>query len=256
MGGDYFALVSGVGGIGQGRPERGDHPRGRSLRWAPCPIYRFGSEAQKQEWLAAVGQWHARWAAFGLTEPGGGHRCRRERRPPRQLDERPLDDQRLQAVHHQLRHRYHQAGHRHRSDRCQATDGKKEISSILDSGAPPPGFTVEPAYDKVGWNASDTHPLSVRRRAGARSESARGARPRLRQLPAHPRRGPHRDRRAVHRRVAAQGCVDESDQVRARSAKLSDKPDRTRYQSIAFTIARMEARAHTSPAPLITTRRR
>lgn len=23
-----------------------------------------------------------------------------------------------------------------------------------------PGFTVEPVYSKVGWNASDTHPLS------------------------------------------------------------------------------------------------
>ena len=25
---------------------------------------------------------------------------------------------------------------------------------------PTPGFTAEPAYNKVGWNASDTHPLS------------------------------------------------------------------------------------------------
>ncbi|WP_264001035.1 acyl-CoA dehydrogenase family protein, partial [Mycolicibacterium gadium] len=35
----------------------------------------------------------------------------------------------------------------------------REISSILVP-VPTPGFTAEPAYDKVGWNASDTHPLT------------------------------------------------------------------------------------------------
>ena len=39
------------------------------------------------------------------------------------------------------------------------TETKPEISAIiLPSGTP--GFTVEPAYDKLGWHASDTHPLS------------------------------------------------------------------------------------------------
>src|SRR5699024_553297 len=36
---------------------------------------------------------------------------------------------------------------------------KPEISTIIiPSGTP--GFTAEPAYDKVGWNSSDTHPLT------------------------------------------------------------------------------------------------
>jgi alkylation response protein AidB-like acyl-CoA dehydrogenase len=69
-----------------------------------------------------------------------------------------VGDQRQQGVHHQLRHRPHPAGHRHRGDRQTAT-GKKEISSILVP-VPTEGFTVEPAYDKVGWHASDTHPLT------------------------------------------------------------------------------------------------
>ena len=38
-------------------------------------------------------------------------------------------------------------------------NGKKEISTIIVP-TNTPGFTAEPAYDKVGWNASDTHPLS------------------------------------------------------------------------------------------------
>ena len=38
-------------------------------------------------------------------------------------------------------------------------DGKNEISTIIVPNGTP-GFTVEPAYDKVGWHASDTHPLT------------------------------------------------------------------------------------------------
>ncbi|MBA2559444.1 MAG: acyl-CoA dehydrogenase family protein, partial [Propionibacteriales bacterium] len=38
-------------------------------------------------------------------------------------------------------------------------DGRAEVSTIIvPSGTA--GFTVEPAYDKLGWHASDTHPLS------------------------------------------------------------------------------------------------
>jgi butyryl-CoA dehydrogenase len=38
-------------------------------------------------------------------------------------------------------------------------NGKPEISTIIvPSGTP--GFTAEKAYDKLGWHASDTHPLS------------------------------------------------------------------------------------------------
>ena len=36
---------------------------------------------------------------------------------------------------------------------------KKEISTILVP-TDTPGFKAEKAYNKVGWNASDTHPLS------------------------------------------------------------------------------------------------
>jgi len=40
-----------------------------------------------------------------------------------------------------------------------ADDGRPEISAIMvPSGTA--GFTVEPAYDKLGWNISDTHGLS------------------------------------------------------------------------------------------------
>src|SRR5690606_14351253 len=38
-------------------------------------------------------------------------------------------------------------------------EGRKQISTIIVPNGTP-GFTVEPAYDKVGWRASDTHPLT------------------------------------------------------------------------------------------------
>ena len=41
----------------------------------------------------------------------------------------------------------------------QRDDGKAEMSTIVVP-AGTPGFTVEPAYDKLGWHASDTHPLT------------------------------------------------------------------------------------------------
>ena len=38
-------------------------------------------------------------------------------------------------------------------------DGRAEVSTIIvPTGTP--GFTVGPAYDKLGWHASDTHPLT------------------------------------------------------------------------------------------------
>ena len=122
------------------------------------------------------------------------------------------------------------------------TDGRKEISSILVP-VRTQGFTAEPAYNKVGWNASDTHPLSfddVRVPAG---EPARRARPRLRQLPAHPRRGPHRDRRVVRRRRT--GLRRRVREVRQGTRGLRCG-DRHAIRPISFKIARMEARAYSA----------
>jgi butyryl-CoA dehydrogenase len=39
-------------------------------------------------------------------------------------------------------------------------DQRAEISAFIVP-ADAPGFTAEPAYDKLGWHASDTHPLTL-----------------------------------------------------------------------------------------------
>ena len=119
--------------------------------------------------------------------------------------------------------------------------GKKEISSILVP-VPTPGFTAEPAYDKVGWNASDTHPLTFDDVRVPGGEPARRARPRLRQLPVDPRRGPHRHRRARDRRRAG---LRRRERAYAKEREAFGRPI-GENQAIAFKIARMEARAHTA----------
>jgi short-chain 2-methylacyl-CoA dehydrogenase len=107
---------------------------------------------------------------------------------------------------------------------------------------PTPGFTVEPAYDKVGWRASDTHPLTfddVRvPEENLLGERGRGYANFLRIL------DEGRIAIAALSTGAAQGCVDESVKY-AREREAFGQPI-GRYQAIEFTIARMEARAHTA----------
>lgn len=120
-----------------------------------------------------------------------------------------------------------------------AADAKKEISTIIvPSGTP--GFTVEPVYNKVGWNASDTHPLTF---ADARvpRENLLGARGSgyanfLSIL------DEGRIAIAALATGAAQGCVDES--VKYANQRQSFGQPIGAYQAIGFKIARMEARAH------------
>jgi short-chain 2-methylacyl-CoA dehydrogenase len=116
---------------------------------------------------------------------------------------------------------------------------KKEISTIIVPNGTP-GFTVEPVYNKVGWNASDTHPLTF---ADARvpEENLLGVRGKgyanfLSIL------DEGRIAIAALATGAAQGCVDES--VKYSKERQSFGQPISSYQAISFKIARMEARAH------------
>ena len=118
---------------------------------------------------------------------------------------------------------------------------EKEISTILVP-VPTPGFTAEPAYNKVGWNASDTHPLSfddVRvPQENLLGERGRGYANFLRIL--------DEGRIAIAALAvgAAQGCVDES--VKYAKEREAFGQAIGANQAIAFKIARMETRAHTA----------
>ena len=104
MGGDYFALCLALEELGKvDQSVAITLEAGVSL--GAMPVYRFGNEAQKQEWLPLLTSGKA-LAAFGLTEAGGGSDAGATRTTA-QLDGGRLGHQRHQAVHHQLRHRHH-----------------------------------------------------------------------------------------------------------------------------------------------------
>src|SRR6476660_4207245 len=155
MGGDYFALCLALEQLG-----RVDQSVAMTLEagvsLGAMPVFRFGSEEQKQQWLPMLCSGEA-LGAFGLTEPGAGSDAGGTRTTARLQDgdwvingskafitNSGTDISRLVTV---------------TAVTVETSSGKKEISSILVP-IPTPGFTAEPAYNKVGWNASDTHPLS------------------------------------------------------------------------------------------------
>ena len=119
------------------------------------PVYRFGTDAQKQEWLPSLTGGTA-LGAFGLTEAGGGTDAGATRTTAR------LDDGHwvLNGSKQFITNSGTDITRLVTVTAVTGTDGdRREISAIMIP-VPAAGFTVEPAYDKVGWNASDTHPLS------------------------------------------------------------------------------------------------
>ena len=124
-----------------------------------------------------------------------------------------------------------------------AADGsvRKEISTILVP-TDTPGFRAEKAYDKVGWRASDTHPLTLTEvrvpEGNLLGERGRGYANFLATL------DEGRIAIAALATGAAQGCVDEA--VRYAKARTAFGAAIGTYQAIQFRIARMQVRAHTA----------
>jgi alkylation response protein AidB-like acyl-CoA dehydrogenase len=235
MGGDYFALCLALEELAKvDQSVAITLEAGVSL--GAMPVYRFGNEAQKQDWLPQLTSGTA-LAAFGLTEAGGGSDAGATRTTAKLDSGQWIINGNKQFITN------------------SGTDitklvtvtavtgtregGKKEISSILVP-TDTPGFTAEPAYNKVGWNASDTHPLTFQAvrvpEENLLGERGRGYANFLRIL------DEGRIAIAALSVGAAQGCLDES----TKYAKEREAFGHTigRNQAIAFKIARMEARAH------------
>jgi short/branched chain acyl-CoA dehydrogenase len=235
MGGDYFALCLALEELG-----RVDQSVAITLEagvsLGAMPVFRFGSEEQKQQWLPMLCSGEA-LGAFGLTEPGGGSDAGATRTTARLEDgswvingskafitNSGTDITRLVTV---------------TAVTGTTASGKKEISSILVP-VPTQGFTAEPPYNKVGWNASDTHPLTFDD-CRVPEENLLGTRGRGYANFLHIL---DEGRIAISALSvgAAQGCVDESVKY-AQEREAFGRPI-GQNQAIAFKIARMEARAH------------
>jgi len=234
MGGDYFALCLALEELAKfDQSVAITLEAGVSL--GAMPVYRFGTEAQKQQWLPSLTAGTA-LGAFGLTEAGGGTDAGATKTTAR------LDDGHW-VINGSKQFITNSGTDITRLVTVTAVTGtngdRREISAILIP-VPTAGFTVEPAYDKVGWNASDTHPLSFSDvrvpEENLLGERGRGYANFLRIL------DEGRIAIAALATGAAQGCVDES--VKYAGERTAFGRQIGRYQAIEFKIARMEARAH------------
>ncbi len=235
MGGDFFTLCLALEELG-----RVDQSVAITLE-AGCslgamPVFRFGTEAQKREWLPQLCSGRA-LGAFGLTEPGAGSDAGGTRTTAKLdsgqwvingskafITNSGTDITKLVTV---------------TAVTGERDGGRKEISSIMVP-VPAQGFTAGKAYNKVGWNASDTHPLSLDDvrvpEENLLGERGRGYANFLRIL------DEGRIAIAALSVGAAQGCVDESVKY-AKEREAFGRPIGAN-QAIAFKIARMEARTH------------
>jgi len=121
------------------------------------PILTFGSTAQKERWLPDLVAGKA-LAAFGLTEPDAGSDAGATRtRAVLDGDEWVVDGSKAFITNSGTDITSVVTVTARTGER---DDGRPELSAILvPSGTP--GFTVEPAYRKLGWHASDTHGLTL-----------------------------------------------------------------------------------------------
>ncbi|GAA1004123.1 acyl-CoA dehydrogenase [Streptomyces sp. F-3] len=239
MGGDYLAL-----GVALEELARVDSSVAITLEagvsLGAMPLYRFGTEEQKRQWLPKLCSGEM-LGAFGLTEPDGGSDAGATRTTARldpETDEWVINGTKcfitnsgtditglvtVTAV----------TGHR--------PDGRPLISAIIvPSGTP--GFTVAPPYSKVGWNASDTRELSFSDvrvpKSNLLGEEGRGYAQFLQIL------DEGRVAIAALATGLAQGCVDESVKY-AKERHAFGRPIAAN-QAIQFKIADMEMRAHTA----------
>jgi short-chain 2-methylacyl-CoA dehydrogenase len=153
--GDFTSLCVAIEEVG-----RVDQSLGITLEGAVGlginPIMNYGTDEQKARWLPDLVAGRA-LAGFGLTEPESGSDAGATKT-------RAVLD-RGEWVINGAKQFITNSGSSITSlvvataRTGERADGRPEISSIIvPSGTP--GFVVEPAYDKLGWHASDTHPLT------------------------------------------------------------------------------------------------
>src|SRR5215471_6593913 len=235
MGGDFFALCLALHELG-----RVDSSVAITLEAAVAlgamPIYRFGSEPQKEQWLPALCAGE-RLAAFGLTEPGGGSDIPGGMRTTARLDgdQWVIDGSKAFITN---------SGTSITSVVTALaitgrSEGRPEISAIMIP-AGTPGLTVGREYSKVGWCASDTRELAFS-----------GCRVPRENLLGGPGRGYAQFLQTLDEgRVAiaalsaglAEGCVDEC--LRYARERTAFGHSLAHYQATQFRIADMAARAH------------
>jgi alkylation response protein AidB-like acyl-CoA dehydrogenase len=115
------------------------------------PIYLFGDEAQKEEWLPRLTSGEI-LGAFGLTEPEAGSDAGNVRTRARLDGGEWVVDGAKQFITN--------AGTEISGVVCiTARTGEDEVSNLIVANGTP-GYEQGEPYRKMGWNASDTRPLT------------------------------------------------------------------------------------------------
>ncbi|GCD92283.1 acyl-CoA dehydrogenase [Nocardioides sp. LS1] len=120
------------------------------------PILTYGTDAQKQQWLPALVAGE-QLAGFGLTEPGAGSDAGATKTKAELVGDEWVVNGSKQFITNSGSEITSLVTVTARTGTRE--DGRPEISAIMVP-SDTPGFTAEKAYDKLGWHASDTHPLS------------------------------------------------------------------------------------------------
>src|SRR5690349_19614972 len=124
------------------------------------PILTFGTDEQRQQWLPDLVAGRA-LAGFGLTEPGAGSDAGATRTRAELVDDTWVVNGAKQFITNSGTDITSCVTVTARTGVRTGASGeeKPQISAIIvPSGTD--GFVVEPAYDKLGWHISDTHPLT------------------------------------------------------------------------------------------------
>ena len=204
------------------------------------PVYRFGTEEQRQRWLPDLTAGRA-LAGFGLTEADAGSDAAGTKTTA------VLDGG--EWVINGTKQFITNSGTPITSlitvtavtGQCTREDGsiKKELSSFIVP-ADTPGLTVEPSYDKVGWHTSDTHPLTLKDvrvpEANLLGERGRGFANFIRTL------DEGRIAFAALATGAAQGCLEQAVEYAKKRNVFGRAIGSNQY--ITFKLARMQARVH------------
>lgn len=201
------------------------------------PVYRFGTDAQRAELLPDLLAGRA-LAGFGLTEPEAGSDAGATRTTARLDGDEWVIDGAKQFITNSgtAITRFVTV-----TAVTGTSGGRKEISTIIVP-AGTPGFTVGAPYDKVGWHASDTHPLTFE---GARvpaenllGERGRGFANFLSIL------DEGRIAIAALSTGAAEGCLEAALDYAGSRIVFGERLGSR--QSIQFMLARMQQRVHTA----------
>jgi butyryl-CoA dehydrogenase len=121
------------------------------------PILTYGNAEQKQRWLPDLVAGQA-LAGFGLTEPGAGSDARATRTRAERHGGEWVVNGAKQFITNSGSEITSCVSVTARTG--ETSEGHPEISAFIVP-AVADGFTAEPAYDKLGWHASDTHAVTL-----------------------------------------------------------------------------------------------